>query len=233
MSLSPMHRYVGRVVHLIRQEQGMRQSELALLTGLKQPNLSRIENGLVSPRPATLDKIAKALGVEVAELHSEGRVQEVERKWAASLGPKHAVLMMAGKLSAVPLLDTTAGYPAVVSSNGEPQARLEVIMQLPPFGTERSGARHFALRVHGDSMQGSGQDSFRPGEVVVFATGPEVRAGELAFLILRDGGVFRRVEMPGPGQVRLVALNPSYQDRTVPSADVLGMWKLVRHCRSY
>ncbi len=57
MSLAPIHRYIGRIIHLIRKEKGMRQSELASLTGLKQPNLSRIENGLVSPRQNTLKKL--------------------------------------------------------------------------------------------------------------------------------------------------------------------------------
>src|SRR5438477_5011895 len=98
MSLPAIHRYIGRIINLIRKEKGMRQSELAMLTGLKQPNLSRIENGLVSPRQATLEKIGKALGVEVQVFYSESKVQEVERKWAASLGPKHAALLMTSKL---------------------------------------------------------------------------------------------------------------------------------------
>src|SRR5476649_852938 len=107
MSLAPIHRYIGRIIHLMRKEKGMRQSELALLAGLKQPNLSRIENGLVTPRQVTLQRIAQALSVDVQEFYSERKVQEVERKWAASLGPKHAAMMLADKLSAVPLFDIT------------------------------------------------------------------------------------------------------------------------------
>ena len=37
-----------------------------VLTGLRQPNLSRIETGLVAPRKSTLNKIAEALDVEPA-----------------------------------------------------------------------------------------------------------------------------------------------------------------------
>src|SRR5579862_4431549 len=121
MSLAPIHRYIGRIIHLMRKEKGMRQSELALLTGLKQPNLSRIENGLVSPRQATLEKIAKALGVEVQVFFSESKVQEVERKWAASMGPKHAALLISGKLVPVPLLDGTESKTA-------PQANKQELM---------------------------------------------------------------------------------------------------------
>jgi len=211
----------------------MRQSELALLTGLKQPNLSRIENGLVTPRPATLDKIAKALGVAMEEFYSESKVQEVERKWAASLGPKHSALLMSGKLVAVPLLDTASGYPVHVGANGEPQGRYELVMQLPPLGTPGASVRHFALRVHGDSMQGDGLDSFRAGEVVVYAGAPEVKPGDFALVITGGGGTFRRVEFPEPDIVRLVPLNSNYPDQTVQRTEILGMWKLVRHLRAY
>ncbi|MGD0090739.1 MAG: XRE family transcriptional regulator [Planctomycetota bacterium] len=235
MPNTPIHRYVGRVVHLIRQEKGLKQSELAMLTGLKQPNLSRIENALVEPRQTTLQKIAKALGVELEEFYSDARVQDVERKWAASLGPKHAALMMAGKLIAVPLFDTSAGYPAKAGANGEPQARLELVMQLPPFGAETPGTPHFALRVHGDSMDNGKPGSFCPGEVLVFSTKPEVhvKAGDFAFVICPDGGYFRRVEMPNLDNLLLQPLNPNCPVQTVPRAAVVGMWKLVRHIRVF
>jgi SOS-response transcriptional repressor LexA len=217
----------------MRKEKGMRQSELALLTGLKQPNLSRIENGLVSPRQVTLEKIAKALGVEVQVFYSESKVQEVERKWAASLGPKHAALMLAGKVSAVPMLETAGGYPSRISPTGEVQGPLEVMLQLPPFDREPDGAQRFAVRVQGDSMQADGPDGFRPGEVLVFSTGPEVHSGDFAFVLLPDSGTFRKVEFPDAENVRLVPLNPAYQPNTVPRGDVKRMWKLVRHLRGF
>ena len=208
----------------------MRQSELALLTGLKQPNLSRIENGLVSPRQVTLEKIAKALGVEVGVFYSEQKVQEVERKWAASLGPKHAALMLAGKLSPVPLLETGAGYPTQLDPSGEPQGQLEVVLQLPPVDSE--GSQRFAFRVHGDSMLGNGGDNFKPGEIVVFSNGYEVKPGDFAFVMLREGSVFRRVTAQDDQNLRLAATNPNYQERVIPRADVRQMWRLTRHIRN-
>jgi SOS-response transcriptional repressor LexA len=231
MSLAPIHRYIGRIIHLMRKEKGMRQSELALLTGLKQPNLSRIENGLVSPRQVTLEKIAKALGVEVQVFYSESKVQEVERKWAASLGPKHAALMLAGKLSPVPLLETGAGYPTQLDTSGEPQGQLEVVLQLPPVDSE--GSQRFAFRVYGDSMQSSGADDFKPGDIVVFSNGYEVKPGDFAFVMLRDSSIFRRVTAQDDQTLRLAASNPNYQERVVPRADVRQMWRLTRHIRTF
>ena len=45
-----------------RNSQHISQKELAIRAGLRQSNLSRIENGQCSPNLATLHKIAKGLG---------------------------------------------------------------------------------------------------------------------------------------------------------------------------
>ncbi len=53
-----------------RCEQDITQAELAKRSGLKQSNISRIENGTCSPNLSTLKQIAKGLG---KELHIEFR----------------------------------------------------------------------------------------------------------------------------------------------------------------
>jgi SOS-response transcriptional repressor LexA len=204
---------------------------LALLTGLKQPNLSRIENGLVSPRPATLEKIAKALGVEASVFYSESKVQEVERKWAASLGPKHAAMLYAGKLAAVPLLDTSLSYPLQIDAEGEPQAHVEALLQLPAF--EGEVGRCFALRMRDNSMQTAHKNGFEHRDVLVFSDAPAVKDGDYAFVMLRDGSVIRKVFLPAPDSVRLAPLNSNYQERLLPIAEVRRMWRLVRQLRSF
>ena len=45
-----------------RTSQHISQKELAIRAGVRQSNLSRIENGQCSPNLATLQKIAKELG---------------------------------------------------------------------------------------------------------------------------------------------------------------------------
>jgi SOS-response transcriptional repressor LexA len=226
MSLPPLHRYIGRIIHLMRKEKGMRQSELALLTGLKQPNLSRIENGLVSPRQATLEKIAKALGVEVQVFFSESKVQEVERKWAASMGPKHAALLLSGKLVPVPLLDGTEGKMP------PQQNKQELMLQLPP---DRGLEEHhpFAMRISGDSMHKEGAaDDFKPGEIAIFSN-DEVKSGDFALVELPESNIFRRVIYLDNNRVRLVPLNEHYPERMAQRAEIKQMWKLMRHVRDY
>ncbi|MBR0374181.1 MAG: helix-turn-helix transcriptional regulator [Mogibacterium sp.] len=46
----------------VRMDSGLTQKDLSELTGIGQPNLSRIENGKCLPDLATLDKVARALG---------------------------------------------------------------------------------------------------------------------------------------------------------------------------
>ena len=55
-------------VRFYRQRAGLSQAELASRAGLLQPQLSYIETGAHAPTPATLNKVADALGVAVWEL---------------------------------------------------------------------------------------------------------------------------------------------------------------------
>ncbi len=233
MSLPAIHRYIGRIIHLMRREKGMRQSELALLTGLKQPNLSRIENGLVSPRRNTLEKIAKALGVEVQTFYSESKVQEVERKWAASMGPKHAALLLTGKLVPVPVLDISAAQPVQLDSSGNIlDTRREVMLQLAPDAALHD-AHPFAIRIDDDAMhKPGGADDFRPGELAIFGATPP-KSGDFVLVALKDSNVFRRVIFVDAEQLRLVPLNAVYPERTVARADVRQLWRLLKHIRDY
>src|SRR5262245_46823620 len=146
-ALPPVHRYVGRVIQLMRKERGIKQAELAVVTGLKQPNLSRIENGLVAPRRATLEKLALALSVELKDLLSENRVRETEAKWSAALSPKNAGQLFSGKLTAVPVYAFDGEEAPRCDRSGLPEGAPELILQLPPLS-----GRVFALRVAGAGM---------------------------------------------------------------------------------
>ena len=59
---------VGREVRRLREERGWGQAKLAVEAGMAVSGVSQIENGKRNPNSATLLKLAKALGVEVADL---------------------------------------------------------------------------------------------------------------------------------------------------------------------
>lgn len=56
---------VGSAVRAARRRAGLSQVELAKRAGTSQPSIARLERGLVSPTVISLDRIARALGVEL------------------------------------------------------------------------------------------------------------------------------------------------------------------------
>lgn len=58
----------GFMISMIREHQNLTQKKLADLIGKKQSDISRWENGGVRPRIEMIEKIAKALKVDVEEI---------------------------------------------------------------------------------------------------------------------------------------------------------------------
>lgn len=58
----------GRYIVSLREQKGMSQRKLAELAGVTNSTISRIEADSVKPDPATLDKLALALGEDKAIL---------------------------------------------------------------------------------------------------------------------------------------------------------------------
>ena len=84
--------YVGETIRHHRQRQGMTQEELARRAGLAPTSIVRLESGEVrAPRLSTLESLAGALQIPVAEL-----VQYV-----AEIKPPPAHLEASGQLTAI------------------------------------------------------------------------------------------------------------------------------------
>ena len=63
-------------LRLWRVESGLTQDEVADLSGLSKAYISRIERGEREPRPLTRVKIARRLGVQVADLFDVEQLDE-------------------------------------------------------------------------------------------------------------------------------------------------------------
>jgi transcriptional regulator with XRE-family HTH domain len=59
---------LGRAIANRREELGLKQEQLALAVGTDQARISRIENAGDNPSYGLVDRIAKALGLELWEL---------------------------------------------------------------------------------------------------------------------------------------------------------------------
>lgn len=63
--------HLGQKIRELRAKKSLTQADLAELSGLPQSHISRLEVGKHSPSHMTLEKIAKALGVEVHDIDYE------------------------------------------------------------------------------------------------------------------------------------------------------------------
>jgi transcriptional regulator with XRE-family HTH domain len=52
----------------LRQQRGLTQEAVALLGGLDTAQVSRLERGLAKPRPTTVVRLARGLGIRVATM---------------------------------------------------------------------------------------------------------------------------------------------------------------------
>jgi len=59
---------VGNNVRRLREKQGVSQEELAARAGLHRTYISGVERGVRNPTIVVLEKVADALGVELAAL---------------------------------------------------------------------------------------------------------------------------------------------------------------------
>jgi len=59
---------LGKAIRELRKKRGATQGEVAEAAGITAPTLSLIERGHANPTWATVDDIAKALSVSLAEL---------------------------------------------------------------------------------------------------------------------------------------------------------------------
>jgi transcriptional regulator with XRE-family HTH domain len=63
---------VNEAIKKAREAKGLSQKEIALSCKMDQSHYSRVENGKTDPSFSVVERIAKALGMEVAELLSTG-----------------------------------------------------------------------------------------------------------------------------------------------------------------
>jgi transcriptional regulator with XRE-family HTH domain len=62
---------IGDKIKHFRASKGLSQKEVALSIGIDQAQYSRIESGKVEPTLSSLEKIAEALGTDVAKLFTK------------------------------------------------------------------------------------------------------------------------------------------------------------------
>lgn len=83
---------LGETLKKVREAKGLSQKELAGLLDMPQPQYSRIESGKTDPSFTTLERIAKALGISLAELFKANDVLKDINSFDKSLMEKMALI---------------------------------------------------------------------------------------------------------------------------------------------
>ena len=91
----------------------------------------------------------------------------------------------------------------------------------------------FALELHDNTMHHNGTPSFGRGDLVVFSSNVPARSGDLAFVVTRDGGLFRQVFFDANNMVRLRPLNSWHPEQRYPRSEVQGLWRLLGRYESF
>ncbi|MFW6163901.1 MAG: PilZ domain-containing protein, partial [Planctomycetota bacterium] len=106
-------------------------------------------------------------------------------------------------LAQVPVFDLVTGIETQADADRLLQgvARYQVTL---PGVTDRDC---FAIEIHDHTMRHTGTPSFDRGDVAVFSPNVPARSGDLAFVMTRDGGLFRQIFFDANNVVRLRPLN--------------------------
>lgn len=69
-----MRRLLGERIQGLREERSMTQEDLVGHAGLDRSHLAKIEAGRINPSLSTLTRIARGLGVAIADLFADPRI---------------------------------------------------------------------------------------------------------------------------------------------------------------
>ncbi|MCO5156286.1 MAG: helix-turn-helix transcriptional regulator [Aquamicrobium sp.] len=206
------HEKVWAAIDALAARHSLSASGLARRAGLDSTAFNKSKRLSADGRPRwpsteSLAKIMEATGASLAELLAlvEGR----------------AALPSAARAS-VPLIGfAQAGAGGFFDDGGFPVGQGWDEIDLP---TARVGDNAYALQVQGDSML----PLYRDGDVLIVEPGARVRKGDRIVAKTASGEVMAKI-LAGrtTRHVELVSLNPAHPDRTIPSAEIVWLARIV------
>jgi phage repressor protein C with HTH and peptisase S24 domain len=124
-------------------------------------------------------------------------------------------------VSSVPVLGLAqAGTGGHFDNSGFPTGKGWDEVALPSGGDEHA----YALEISGDSMS----PAYRDGDVIVISPGTPIRRGDRVVVKTRGGEVIvKELKRRTAKTLELQSLNPAHADRTLASADVEWIARIV------
>lgn len=223
--------HVGDVIRKLRTERGWTLDDLAAHSGVNKMTISGIERG-ADARKSTIDRLAVAFGLPVAQLYSQTSDQ-----------PRHTGTKSSeSEGEPDPDFDVVTGYtpddlPVVTEGEASPAGSIfwDQAGRLLSSITERlsrpaglTDRAAYAVKVRGDSMV----PVFRPGHYVVCSPKAPVGDGDEVYVELRSGEHLIKIARRMDGGWLLESANRVYEPRFVRKTEIEKIHLIVWSRRS-
>lgn len=186
-------------IRQLRNARGLTLEDMAAAIGSDPINISRLERGLQGYTDKTLRAIAKALGVSIVELFSEG---ELHAGNAYNTEAPREVLVMG---------EIVGGADGEIQAGGK-VARTRANVAFP--------AKHksaYALVVRGDGFR----PRIKPGEIIVLEPDITPKPGDDVLLILKSGARYlKQLLYQRDQEITLGSINAASQVLTISLAEI-------------
>ena len=185
----------------IRGTNGLLQSVLAKKAGISQRQISLYESGRATPRAATLQKLADALGVspewlEFGDEETDYMINDYQGR-SSTLEAHHVPIM---------------AWDAAGDHGG--LGFFRDVIPVPDIASKEA----FALRVKGDSMA----PDYPAGSIIVVDPSVHPQSGDDVIARTEDGITFKRYSAEPNGKAYLVPLNRQFPaTEFLPDGDVI------------
>lgn len=206
---------LGNNIKQLRAMKSWSTHRLADEAGVPQSSISRFESDAIRPRRSTLEKVARALGVEAAFLE---------------YGTADVFTVPPGKRR-IPVIDyVQAGTWSTVAGELDEENHHEYILTEADYSADT-----FALTVKGESML----PDFRPGDILTIDPSIAARPGDFVIAADRDGeAVFKqlahvRTNEAGKDVFELRSLNPLYPTWNSETTQFRVVGTMVEFTRRY
>ena len=190
------------------------QTALARRSGVAQSTIGRILRGEVNPQSVNLERIATVLGVSLAKLAEMGE----EGKSAVESAIEAKAVEIAER---VRLISWVQAGSLAEAPNSSHHGDVEDWMPRPKY----CGARTFALRISGESME----PSYQHNDIIFVDPGVTPKHGKDVVVRLDDRSdvLFKRLVVEGNLKY-LKPANPRWPDKIIemcgyPAAQIIGV----------
>ena len=220
----------------LREEQNLKQSELAEILGVRQNTLSTWETGRYEPDNEMLQRIAEYFHVSVDYVLRNTSIRSIPTTQIDTL--RMIRLVRTVEQMAVSQFEETLDYAnRIISGQGASNgsvARIPVLGSVPagipleaiedirdweeiPADMCAGGREYFALEVQGDSMW----PDYLPGDIVIVRKDPRCESGDVCVVYVNGyDATLKTVKLGENGSLSIIPKNTSYPPRTFSREEV-------------